>query len=194
MSALPRPGRLIVLNGTSSSGKTSLAVELQSLAADLQLIHLQLDAFRAMEPPGYWSKDHREQAPQRIEALCRAINKASAEFARCGQNVILDHVLTPQACSYMLDDLIGHQVLFVKVACSVEELERREALRKDRTVGLAKSQLESVHTACSYDFEVDTTVRSAAVLARELAAWLRSLPFPEAHSRMQRARIAAKSF
>ncbi len=181
----------MVLNGTSSSGKTSLAVELQRQAPELQLLHLQLDAFRAMEPPGYWSDDHSGQAPLRVEALCRAMNKAAAEFARCGQNVIMDHVLTPTARAYMLEDLNGHEVLFIKVECSAEETDSREVRRKDRKPGLGRSQLESVHAGCCYDIAVDTTSRSAPDLGHVLAAWLRSWPDAEAHSRMQQERNAA---
>ncbi|TAG03666.1 MAG: chloramphenicol phosphotransferase [Betaproteobacteria bacterium] len=191
VSALHRQGTLVVLNGTSSSGKTSLAVELQRVAPELQLLHLQLDVFRAMEPPGCWSADYRNQAPLRLEALCRAMNKAASEFARCGQNVLVDHVLSPAACRYMLEDLDRYRVLLVKVECGIEEAERREALRKDRKSGLARSQLASVHAACSYDFEVDTTSRSASELGPLLADWLRGSPEPEAHIRMQRSRNAA---
>lgn len=191
MSALHHPGILVVFNGTSSSGKTSLAAEVQRLAPELQLLHLQLDAFRAMEPRGYWSSDYRDQAQLRLEALCRAMNKATVEFLRCGQNVLMDHVLIAEACSYLLEDLIGHHVLFVKVECALEELERRESQRKDRTPGLAKSQLASVHAACSYDFEVDTSSHPASELGQILAGWLRGCPEPQAHSRMQLARNAA---
>ena len=191
MSALHQPGRILVLNGASSSGKSSLAVDLQLQAPDLQLLHLQLDAFRAMEPPDYWSAKYSDQAPLRVEALCRAIGKVAAEFARCGQNVVMDHVLTPKACTYLLEELIGHHVLLVKVECSLDELERREAQRGNRELGLARSQLASVHRACSYDLEIDSTSSPAAELAREVAAWLRSCPIPRAHARMQEARNAA---
>ncbi len=158
---------------------------IQKLAPELQLLHLQLDSFRAMEPPGYWDASYRELAPVRIEALCRAMNAAAASFARFGQDVIVDHVLTPQALTYLLEDLKEFQLLFVKVDCGLQALEHREALRTDRALGLAKSQFNSVHTDCSYDYEVDTTARPASELARELADWLSRSPPPAALARMQ---------
>jgi chloramphenicol 3-O phosphotransferase len=188
MSAHHCLGRIIVLNGTSSSGKTSLASELQRIAPDLQLLHLQLDAFRAMEPPGYWSAEYREQAPLRVEALCRAMNAATATYARHGQNVMVDHVLTWTAWNFLLEDLVGHQLLLVKVECSLKELERRELKRKDREQGLAKSQLATVHAGKRYDFEVNTTSRHAAELALELATWLRSSP-PLVHIQVHNTRV-----
>lgn len=183
-------GKVIVLNGTSSAGKTTLAVELQRTAPELQLVHVTLDAFRAMEPPGYWSTEYREHTPLRVEALCRAINSAVAQFARFGQNVILDHVLTPKATRFLLEDLAGYEVLLVKVECSHEQLLLREAQRGDREPGLAKSQLESVHAACSYDFEVNTTSDSPAKLARSLGDWLRTNPAPTAIHRIRGADAA----
>lgn len=186
MSAPQEAGRVVVLNGTSSAGKTALAVALQRAAPELQLVHVQLDAFRAMEPPGYWSSDYVEQGALRVEALCRAINSAVAQFARFGQNVILDYVLTPTACRFLVEDLTVYELLLVKVECSLEQLALRESRRGDRTPGLAKSQLDSVHAACSYDFEVNTTFNSPPELARMLATWLRTRPRPEAIKRMHR--------
>lgn len=187
MSVSQSAGKVIVLNGTSSAGKTALATELQRTAPDLQLIHVQLDAFRAMEPTGYWSAEYKEQRPLRVEALCRAINSAVTQFARFGQNVVLDHVLTPKALRFLLEDLRGYDALLVKVSCSLEELQLREARRGDRENGLAKSQIESVHAACNYDFEVNTTSSSPTVLAHSLVAWLRTNPAPSALHHMQRA-------
>ena len=46
-------GRIVVLNGASSAGKTSIARELQRMLP-VAYLHVQLDAFRAMEPPGYF--------------------------------------------------------------------------------------------------------------------------------------------
>ncbi|TDP61461.1 chloramphenicol phosphotransferase CPT family protein [Roseateles toxinivorans] len=190
MAVSQHAGKVIVLNGTSSAGKTSLALELQRVAPELQPIHVQLDAFRAMEPAGYWSIEYKEQGLLRLEALCRAINSAVAQFARFGQNVILDHVLTPEACRFLLEDLAGHDVLLVKVECSHEQLRLREAGRGDRESGLAESQLESVHTACSYDFEVNTTSSPPTELARRVAVWLRANSSPAAINRMHSAHAA----
>jgi chloramphenicol 3-O phosphotransferase len=143
-----------------------------------------------MEPPGYWSADYKEQASLRLEALCRAINHTVAQYAHFGQNVILDHVLTPKACRLLVEDLAGYQVLLVKVTCGHKQLELRESQRKDRVLGLAKSQLESVHAACSYDFEVDTTSTPASELARSLADWLHTNPATRAFQLMQGANAA----
>jgi chloramphenicol 3-O phosphotransferase len=185
MSVPPQPGKVIVLNGTSSSGKSTLATAIQRIAPELQFLHVQLDAFRAMEPVGYWSAEHKEQAKLRLEALCRALHGAAAQFARCGQNVLLDHVLSPSACTYLKEDLAGAEVLLVKVACDPQTLDVREAERGNRPQGLARSQLPSVHAACHYDFEVDTTSEQPEQSAHRVLNWLKGKPLRSAFALMR---------
>jgi chloramphenicol 3-O phosphotransferase len=65
-------------------------------------------------------------------------------------------------------------VFLVGVHCPLEELERRERARGDRGVGDARRDLETVHTFCAYDLEVDSTAPPEQNAARILAAWERS--------------------
>lgn len=164
-------GRIIVLNGPSSSGKTTLAKHLQVLSTSEAFLHVALNAFRDMEPPGYWGTDTKDLWPLRVEALCRSINAAAAAYARAGESVIVDHVLPEQGWSWMAQDFAGLPVLFVGVHCGAEELARREMARGDRPIGLAASQ-GRVHQKRAYDFEVDTTQVSAQECAKVLHAWL----------------------
>jgi chloramphenicol 3-O-phosphotransferase len=55
---------------------------------------------------------------------------------------------------------------------------------------LAKSQLETVHAGCSYDFELDTTSEEPAQLARRFVEWLRKVPTPSAFQLMERTNAA----
>lgn len=168
------PGRVVVLNGPSSSGKTSIATQLQALPGAGPLLHVSLDAFRAMEPHGYWSEQSRPQWPLREEALCRAINAAAAAYARHGLDVLIDHVLPARAWAWMAQDLRGLPVVTVGIHCASAELARRELLRGDRPEGLAESQAERVHLDRTYDFELDTTSVPVEVCAQRLHAWLAS--------------------
>lgn len=189
---LPDPGTVIVLNGASSAGKTSIAKALQA-KLDVPYHHVQLDAFRAMEPAGYW--DGWEQwAPGvldvRLAALCRAMHAAVAELSRHGQGVIFDTVLTKRDdWHYLLEDLAGYPVYLVGVACSVEVLSQRERTRGDRAIGLAARQAPVVHAGKEYDFQVDTTDCSADHCATAIALWLENQPAPVAFNAL-RARFA----
>jgi chloramphenicol 3-O phosphotransferase len=151
---------------------------------DEQFLHMQLDTFRAMEPPDYFSMHQKQHWPARLEALCRAINGAALDFARYGQNVVIDHVLSRQAWTYALEDFIGQEVILVKVACSLEDAELRETRRPERKAGLARSQWDVIHAGRFYDLEVNTSDLSASQAAQRLNTWLRTDSRPTAFLRM----------
>ncbi len=185
MAQPTHPGRVIVLNGTSSSGKSTLA-RLMQQAFDEPHLHVQLDAFRAMEPPGYFDGVSPEVSALRLAALCRAINAAAAEYARHGQHVILDHVLPRQGWAYLAQGLAGLPVYLVGVKCDLPQLQQREARRNDRPLGLAESQM-SMHDGVIYDFEIDTSKTSPQDCAQAVLAWFAAKPVAHAFAGMVRA-------
>lgn len=166
-----RIGRIVVLNGASSSGKSTLARNLQALSTSEAFHHVSLDAFRAMEPPGYWDASARDLWPSRTEALCRSINAAAATYARAGESVILDHVLPIEGWTWLARDFAGLRVSFVGVHCELGELVRREEARGDRPAGLAASQV-GLHRERTYDFELNTTQLDSMSCAKALYQWL----------------------
>jgi chloramphenicol 3-O phosphotransferase len=178
----PPYGTIVVLNGPSSSGKSTLSRYLCENLVEHHL-HIELDAFRNMEPTNYWDVG-QQLAQVRVAALCRAINATAATFSRHGQPVIVDHVLSSDAWHYMLEDLIGLPVLVIGVFCSLEILIERELTRGDRKIGLAKSQFDSIHTKRHYDHVVDTSSSSALDCAQSILEWLRGRPHATAFSKM----------
>lgn len=181
------PARIVVLNGASSSGKTSLARAMQTKSV-LPLHHVQLDAFRAMEPPGYWDGwSQRDEATvqKMMSALCGAMYAAVLQFSRHGQQVVLDVALTsPHARRLLVDDLQGWPAYVVGVHCSAPELERRERARGDREIGLAASQTDWIHRRMRYDVQIDTTHKSPDAAAAEVLQWLAQAPPPIALGEM----------
>jgi chloramphenicol 3-O phosphotransferase len=174
------PGFIILLNGCSSSGKTSLAHALQKAAPDLHLLHVSLDAFRSMEPQGYWAAEDRSHWPARLAALCHAINATTKQYTSHGQNVILDHVLSKEAWNHLRGDLRDESMYLVRVHCSLALAEAREAQRPDRAPGLARTQWESVHLGRDYDFTVDTSTMDSESAAAMVLTWFRGQPRPAA--------------
>lgn len=188
------PGRIIVLNGPSSSGKTSLAKAMQA-KSEIPLHHVQLDAFRDMEPPRYWDGWEQRETPaaqKMMDALCGAMFAAVREYSRHGQQVVLDVALTnPHARKLLVDYLEGWPVYLLGVSCSLDELERRERLRGDRAVGLAASQVDWLHRRMCYDLVIETTAKTPEDLAAELLAWFESPPVPTALSRVRALQAVA---
>lgn len=180
-------GRIILVNGTSSSGKTTLIHALQAVLAEPWL-EIGIDTFvfalpkRYLDQPG-WSEvfryvrpGGRADGPFTVEPgpigeqLVAGMHRSVAALALAGSDVIVDHVLLHRA---WLDDCIRlwepFRVLFVGVRCPLAVVEERERSRRDRTLGQAAAQLEVVHRWGGYDVEVDTSVLSPGQAARRVA-------------------------
>lgn len=148
-------GKVIFLNGTSSSGKSTIAKGLQQYLGEPYL-HVSVDGFLHQLPDAYLT-DNRYLAGA-IPMLLTGFDASSAAIARAGINVIIDNVL--QEPSWVLPCIKafeGLQVVFVGVRCPLEVLESREKARGDRQVGMACYQYDRVHAHKRYDVEVDTS-------------------------------------
>ncbi|MDH6135434.1 chloramphenicol 3-O phosphotransferase [Kitasatospora sp. MAA4] len=181
---------IIFLNGTSSSGKSTLAAELlQTL--DGPFFHLAVDAFGAM-------RAKVEIAPEDLDDVLRrtrmGFHRAIAGMAAGGNDIVVDHILSePWRLSDLLDVLADHEVVLVGVRCPLEELERRELARGDRPSGLAAMQYDRVHAHGIYDIEVDTYASSAAECAQQIKAYLNSGPALTAFDRLRKEAAADAS-
>src|SRR5262245_33772140 len=138
-------GTVVLLNGVSSSGKSSIARQLL-VDLDSPYFHMGVDMIGAMR------SESRTLAldPQAVADVLRrtraGFHRAVAGMAMAGNDIVMDHVLSEQ---WRLDDCLavmtGIDVVFVGVHCSIEELTRRERLRGDREIGSAAAQIDKVH-------------------------------------------------
>lgn len=148
----------ILLNGTSSSGKTTLARALQRTLSEPAL-YLSNDSFIFMAPDHALKDDHVR--PQVLLPLLSAFHRSLPLVVACGYPVIIDHVIERRDwMEEIARALHGFDVFFVKVECPLAELERREIARGDRQIGFAKMQMEWVHRYGDYDAEVNTFTSS----------------------------------
>lgn len=164
-------GRIVVLNGVGSAGKSSIARALQQIARDTWL-HVEMDAFLDMLPPrlldhpdGYRFEAVSDDGHAAVAIhegpagarLMRGMRKAIAAMANEGNNLIVDDVLLGDSRAAYEDALKGLSVVYVGVHASLAVLEAREKARGDRLTGLARWQYHRVHAGMTYDFEVDST-------------------------------------
>ncbi len=158
------PGKIIFLNGASSSGKTSVLNELQDLLTE-PFLNAGIDKFIWMLPDRYlerplWDEvlglaDHAGSAGH---TLFKGMHRAIAALAVSGNNVLADHVLVEE--SWLRDCAVlfaGLPAFLIGLRCPLGVLEEREKQRRDRTLGQARLQHELVHAHGLYDLEVDTS-------------------------------------
>ena len=174
------PGRVLVLNGTTSAGKSTLARVLQQKLADRgePWVVIALDDFFARSPAEWFRiGDHVgphaeagmvfEMVEGRIErrvgpfgrAVLAGYRAAVAGMARAGLEVIVDEVLlSAEDWEGWQAELAGLDVRWVAVELPLEDTLRRERDRGNRVIGMAAAQFDLVHSFATYDVRVDTSV------------------------------------
>ena len=167
-----KTGTIIFLNGTSSSGKSSIAKALQQIL-DTPALHVEIDTFTQMLPEGFLETAVPELRRETAARLVSGFHHAVAALASVGNTIILDHVVpSPQWWQECMTLFAPYRLITAGVYCSLEELERRETDRGDRQPGLARMQFAHVHQHGSYQVEVDTTRLQPEACARQIQAAL----------------------
>jgi chloramphenicol 3-O phosphotransferase len=163
------PGRIIFLNGTSSAGKSTLAKALRETLS---------------EPFCYYASDQLADAGFRTirrvrhggargerEKFFDGFHRSIAAFAEAGNDLIVEHIVEEQSWADQLAALLaGLDVFWIGVHAPIDELERRELERGDRSIGEARYHLKT-HGFCRYDLNVDTTEPIDGLVARIVEAW-----------------------
>jgi chloramphenicol 3-O phosphotransferase len=177
-------GTVILLNGASSSGKSSIARELLGML-DGTWFHMPVDAFHAMRGGRAALPDDALQAE--IDRTAKGFHRAVAGMAAGGNNLVVDYPLSRRwRLLDLLDLLVPHDTVLVGVRCPLPELERREAARGDREPGLAALQFDAVHSHEVHDVDVDTSVLSPRECARRVRGTLADPPRPTAFETLRR--------
>ncbi len=197
-----KPGTIVIINGTSSSGKTSIVKAFQNLATEPYL-EMGIDKFLWMLPWRYlntaqWAEvvtyeHHADGTIAEVHAteygnrLVSGMHHAIREMALQGINVIADHVFHEEnwvrECAELLHDL---PAWLVGIRCPLGVLEERERSRKNRTLGQAQALYDVVHAHCTYDLEVDTSKQTAEECAQAIWQMVLAQTSPVAFSVMKK--------
>jgi chloramphenicol 3-O phosphotransferase len=169
--------RVIMLNGGSSSGKSSIARCLQELLPEAWLTFGADTLVDAMPARLQTSAEGFDVAPggevvtgDEFRRLDHAWAQGVAAVVRAGVPVVVDEVFLggTRSQARWRDALAGLEVLWVAVRCDPDVAEAREAARGDRAAGMARLQAELVHRGVDYDLEVDTGRAGAEECARAI--------------------------
>ncbi|HEY1929029.1 MAG TPA: AAA family ATPase [Caulobacteraceae bacterium] len=191
---------VILLNGTSSAGKSSLTGALQ---ARLSFIRMGIDDFIHQRAPVAWygAPEGLFRAPRKgggalleygSEALklWRAYHRSVRVCVEEGLGVVVDDaIITRELLEDWVTALAGIDVFFVGVHCAAEELIQRELARRDRDLGSALANVERVHAHAIYDLEIDSTVTPSSALATQVISALESRSGPSAFERLRTALV-----
>lgn len=180
----PPPGRIIFLNGASSSGKSTLAAALQAVL-DEPFWHYSIDHLLAARIIPRERMDHGRFRWQDMRApFFAGFHRSLPAFADGGNNLIVEHIVETEAWMKRLVGLLHpYDVFAVGLHCPLNELEQRELARGDRRLGDARNDFATVHQFMTYDIEVNSAASPAANASAVLAAW-KSRQSPSAFSRM----------
>jgi chloramphenicol 3-O phosphotransferase len=201
-------GRILVLNGTSSSGKTTLANALQKALPD-KYEHVGLDrTLQSLPSELFVITDDIDHAPVdgwlipirngvqvalptlgpiAIDELERMYESFGAR-ADAGANLIVDDVLWhPRALTMAITHFADRDAWLVDVYCPIEIAIQREKRRSDRASGGAVL-FAQVHRHGIYDIKVDTSLLAPLEAAQQVIGALspgrRPTAFRELRSKM----------
>jgi chloramphenicol 3-O phosphotransferase len=192
-------GTVIILNGPSSAGKSSIQKEFQFMMMPNLWIKLGVDnlfdkpmpditldnlSFWQSENPIRWvstDKDKDENAVVTLftgdqgDQVAYGMNSAIVEYAKNGNNIIVDYIAYKKE---WIDDLQrkleGIKTYWVKVEIPLSVIEERETARGTSPKGHARSHYDTVHWDIEYDFSVHSDTDSAETIAEQIKEFLQS--------------------
>lgn len=190
-------GTVIILNGPSGSGKSSIQKEFQYLMMPNLWIKLGIDTLFDKPMPDInlenlsvwqsknpirWVETTKDaegnsvitlQVGQQGERVAYGMNSAIAEYAKNGCDIIVDYIAYKKE---WIDDLskklAGIKTYWVKVEIPLATLEAREAARGTSPQGHARSHYNTVYADIKYDLAVDTEKESAVQVAQRIKKYI----------------------
>jgi chloramphenicol 3-O-phosphotransferase len=193
--------KIIVLHGCSSSGKSSVAQQLQNLYADEDkpFFYLPMDTFLSMLPKKWLNLNpHDNDCPAVAEdGLQFAVHEGALETPIIkiiiGKTVIntahaMTHCLHSLAQNnnnvifegafpcWLFDDIEQlkqtHTIHIINIQCDLATMEARE-IQRNGLIGLTRSQYQDPeYRYGSYDYIVNTSHQSPSAAAQEVKAFI----------------------
>ena len=166
-------GKIIFLNGVTSTGKTSIAKAIQE-SSDLIYYHVSNDMFHDMISNKFWAENGRKCVAKSIITMYHAV-KGMCEN---GINVIIDGMLL-EMCEYIQEygnlhyDIMQSilsciDIFMVEVFCPLDECRRRNIARGNRGEYDSEEQNNEMNKNVNYNLKVDTFVNSAEECAEQI--------------------------
>lgn len=173
-----KTGMVIILNGPSSVGKSSIIQAFQAKQKNPWLSIGIDNFFVGVLPPKFYLEDTPEHhsVMQGIastdaqgnkiftlvvgpagQKVINGMHRAIAAYAHAGNNVIVDYInYEPTWIPDLQEALHGLKILWVGVNASLKTIEEREKARGTSPKGHARSHYHTVHKGIQSDLMIDT--------------------------------------
>lgn len=191
-----KAGTVVILNGPSASGKSSIQAKFQDSMMPELWIKMGIDNLFDKPMPditkenmAFWQK---ENAIRWVEAssngnnqvitlftgsqgekVAYGMNSAIAAYALNGNNVIVDYIAYKKEwVEDLRNKLSSINTYWIKVNIPLSTIEEREVARNTSPKGHARSHYNVVHWDIKYDFEVDSSQDSAQEIAKKIKTFI----------------------
>jgi chloramphenicol 3-O phosphotransferase len=158
-------GKIIYLNGVTSTGKTTLTKAIQQKANE-NFYHLSNDMFQIMVSEKYLQINYWKFLSEAIIAMYYTA-KALSDM---NINVIIDGMLVEEPefqsnfnqthYEKMKSIFADSPIIMIEVFCPLEECRRRNIERGDRKIDQSDWQNNDMSKNIYYDFSVDTSINN----------------------------------
>lgn len=195
-------GSVVILNGTSGVGKSTIQKKLQELfekpylkvGIDNLFVGVLPEKYlngTASQPEAIWTTSTTTTPNGKPiftltfgpdgRKIISGMHHTIAEYARTGNNVIVDYILyDPAWLPELVAALQNVRVYFIGVHASLEVIEQREKERATSPLGHARSIYDTVHSGCTYDLFINTTNISPDQAAIQIKNFIEKNPTPQA--------------
>lgn len=158
-------GRIIFLNGVTSSGKTSIVEALQE-RKDVFFYVVANDLFEQMVGDKYLQEDYWKYLSEVIIMMYHTAKL----FSDMGKNVLIDGILVEREeikphYEQLLEILKNNPLDIVEVYCPIDICRKRNCMREDRYEMQSEEQLDLMAKNIAYRMKVDTSVYRSAECA-----------------------------
>lgn len=185
-------GMVIILNGPSSVGKSSIIKAFQA-KQNTPWLGTGIDHLYVGVIPPQWLDDEPEHSSMMSitksqdehgpivtavfgpegRKVVKGMHRAIAAYANSGNNVIVDYIkYEPEWLDDLKDVLKNVKVIWVGVNASLESIEKREKKRGTSPEGHARSHYHTVHQGINYDLILDTDLLTPELAADKIIAFM----------------------
>ena len=152
-----KKGKVVYLNGLTSTGKTSICKELSAREKYTYFV-LGFDLFEETIPE--WS-----YTDERYAKAIVAMYHAARSFSEQGQDVIIDGLIMKlpgleNHYELIKQIFIGCPLKIINISCSMEILQQRNIARGDRRENQSLEQSKIVEENIDFCFQIDSGIHS----------------------------------